>query len=96
MVPNLPYFHVWFNPNGGLGHVIEEPENWKEWFGREVLGGMMDISSDKWRKIDKKNKSTKSGSEVVPKNLRIQNFVKKWRDYDWTVALEGGDYQTPT
>ena len=33
MVKNLPYFHVWFGVEGGMGHVIEG-EGWKEWFGR--------------------------------------------------------------
>lgn len=34
MVKNLPYFHVWFEPNKGMGHVIEDHSKWPEYFGR--------------------------------------------------------------
>lgn len=34
MVKNLPYFHVWFSPNEGYGHVIEEEKDFPAWFGK--------------------------------------------------------------
>ncbi|KAJ1559099.1 hypothetical protein HK405_012005, partial [Cladochytrium tenue] len=30
MVKNLPYFHVWFEPKRGFGHVIEDSSSWEE------------------------------------------------------------------
>lgn len=38
MVSNLPYFHVWFEPNKGIGHVIEDHSKWPEYFGRVSKG----------------------------------------------------------
>lgn len=37
LVKNLPYFHIWFDPNHGMGHVIEEPKEWQHWFGRVIV-----------------------------------------------------------
>ncbi|KAJ3095993.1 hypothetical protein HDU97_006321 [Phlyctochytrium planicorne] len=34
LTKELPYFHVWFDPKRGYGHVIEEGKSWEEWFGR--------------------------------------------------------------
>jgi hypothetical protein len=37
MVKNLPYFHVWFSPNEGYGHVIEEEKEFPGWFGKVCI-----------------------------------------------------------
>jgi hypothetical protein len=34
MVKELPYFHVWFSLDGGLGHVIEKDKKFPIWFGK--------------------------------------------------------------
>ncbi|RUS17389.1 hypothetical protein BC937DRAFT_90041 [Endogone sp. FLAS-F59071] len=34
MVKEMPYFHVWFGPDGGYGHVIEDEGEWDERFGK--------------------------------------------------------------
>ncbi|KAI8820967.1 CwfJ C-terminus 1-domain-containing protein-like protein [Fimicolochytrium jonesii] len=84
MVKNLPYFHVWFDPNRGMGHVIEDQENWNEWFGREVIASFLDLSPDKWRRP----------RWINPKDHapRMKWFLEKWKGYDWTAMLEGGAY----
>ncbi|KAI8622763.1 CwfJ C-terminus 2-domain-containing protein-like protein [Chytriomyces sp. MP71] len=79
MVKNLPYFHVWFEPNKGYGHVIEDSAEWPEWFGREVLGSMMELSPDKWRKL----KRAQNGDLEV----RKMAFKRAFDKFDWTKAL---------
>ncbi|KAJ3393520.1 hypothetical protein HDU84_001650 [Entophlyctis sp. JEL0112] len=80
LVKNMPYFHVWFEPNKGYGHVIEDSEAWPEWFGRETLGSMMELSPDKWRKPKR----------ASPENIasRKSMFKSAFQKYDWTKALE--------
>ncbi|CAG8487204.1 7451_t:CDS:2 [Paraglomus occultum] len=84
MVKDLPYFHVWFNVDGGMGHVIENAKKFPEWFGKEIVAGMCDLPPDRWRKPKKLNPRDK--------HKRVQEFVKKWKKWDWTQMLEGGEY----
>ncbi|KAJ3070879.1 hypothetical protein HDU98_006112 [Podochytrium sp. JEL0797] len=79
MVKNLPYFHVWFEPNKGYGHVIEDSQEWPDWFGREVLASMMELSPDKWRRPKRA-----SGEEI---GQRVGEFRKAFDKFDWTKAL---------
>lgn len=37
MVKEMPYFHVWFNPNEGYGHVIEDEKEFPGWFGKVLI-----------------------------------------------------------
>jgi len=79
MVKDLPYFHVWFDPNKGIGHVIEN-EDFPIWFGKEVLAGMMDLPANLWRRP--KHVSSKHDRS------RIEAFKKKWDKFDWTKMLD--------
>lgn len=77
----MPYFHVWFTLDGGLGHVIENSDKWPrgDLFAREVIGGVLDVGPEvikrqgRWRKGDG----------------RVDGFQKRWRKFDWTRVLEG-------
>ncbi|KAI9146208.1 CwfJ C-terminus 2-domain-containing protein-like protein [Paraphysoderma sedebokerense] len=84
MVPNLPYFHVWFDLDGGYGHVVEENEKWKEWFGKEIIAGVLDLGPDKYRRCRRLDKHVN--------HERVREFVKGWKKWDWTVMLDGGGY----
>lgn len=78
MVKNLPYFHVWFDPYKGYGHVIEN-EEFPTWFGKEVIAGIMDLPPNLWRR-----------PKAIPtkeNRRRIEEFNKKWEKYDWTKML---------
>ncbi|KAI9303435.1 CwfJ C-terminus 1-domain-containing protein-like protein [Cunninghamella echinulata] len=79
MVKNLPYFHVWCGLDKGYGHVIENEKDFPYWFGKEVIGGMLDISPEQWRKpkYHHKNENKK----------RQQAFMKNWSKWDWTLSL---------
>ncbi|KAJ2997187.1 hypothetical protein HDV02_005785 [Globomyces sp. JEL0801] len=79
LVPNLPYFHIWFDPDQGLGHIIEDPHEWQPWFGKQVIAGPMDLSTSKWRK-----------PKLVEPNensQRIRKFLKIWSPFNWTKML---------
>ncbi|CEP11049.1 hypothetical protein [Parasitella parasitica] len=79
MVPNLPYFHVWFGLDKGYGHVIEDSKDFPYWFGKEVIAGMMDIGPELWRKP--------RYHHSADNHARQQEFLKSWEKWDWTAAL---------
>lgn len=45
----LPYFYVDFG-SSGMAHVIEEQENFPSNFAQEIIGGMLNLDVNKWRK----------------------------------------------
>jgi hypothetical protein len=75
----MPYFHAWFEIDGGLGHIVEDSNRWPkgDLFAREIIGGMLDIEPDvikrqgRWTRVDK----------------RLEGFQKRWRKFDWTRVL---------
>ena len=83
MVSELPYFHVWFKLDGGLGHVVEDPRRWPkgDLFAREIIGGMIDVGPEvikrqgRWRKGDAEMEG------------RVKKFQKGWTKWDWTSVL---------
>ncbi|KAK6451591.1 hypothetical protein FP744_10007842 [Trichoderma asperellum] len=78
----MPYFHVWFTLDGGLGHVVENSDRWPrgDLFAREIIGGIVDADAHiikkqgRWAKIDS----------------RVDGFKKGWRKFDWTRVLTDG------
>jgi hypothetical protein len=80
IVKNLPFFHVWFDPNRGMGHVIEEPKEWPEWFGREIIAGVLDLSVEFWRKP-----KLIEGHNIAQ---RSREFLQAWEPFDWTKMLD--------
>ncbi|KAL7749501.1 Pre-mRNA-splicing factor cwf19 [Sorochytrium milnesiophthora] len=87
MVPELPYFHVWFTLDGGYGHIIEEREKFSDWFGKETLGQIMDASPALYRKQRWLDRHTN--------HQRLRQFLSDFEPYDWTKMLEGGAYVEP-
>ncbi|KAL7811184.1 hypothetical protein V8C44DRAFT_330899 [Trichoderma aethiopicum] len=75
----MPYFHVWFSLDGGLGHIVENADRWPkgDLFAREVLGGIVDADAHvikkqgRWAKVD----------------ARVDGFKRAWRKFDWTRVL---------
>jgi hypothetical protein len=75
----MPYFHAWFEIDGGLGHIVEDSNRWPkgDLFAREIIGGMLDVEPDvikrqgRWTRVDK----------------RLEDFQKRWRKFDWTRVL---------
>lgn len=83
MVSELPYFHVWFSLDGGLGHVVEDSNRWPkgDLFAREIIGGMLDVGAE----IIKKQGRWSKGDAVMEK--RVREFRKGWEKWDWTSVL---------
>ncbi|KAL8950305.1 MAG: hypothetical protein Q9222_003649 [Ikaeria aurantiellina] len=80
LVQEMPYFHVWFEMDGGLGHVVEDANRWPkgDLFAREIIGGML----DKDPSIIKRQGRWHRGEDH-----RVETFRKRWRKFDWTRVL---------
>lgn len=78
----VPYWHVWFDVNGGLGHVVDE-ENWPkgDLFAREVIAGICDQGSEVWRRQGRWQRGA---------DPRIEEFTRRFRKFDWTRVLTDG------
>ncbi|KAB8218817.1 CwfJ C-terminus 1-domain-containing protein-like protein [Aspergillus novoparasiticus] len=83
LVKEMPYFHVWFELDGGLGHVVEDENRWPrgDLFAREVIGGMLDLAPDV---IKRQGRWNRGGDR------RVDGFKKRWRRFDWTRVLFEG------
>ncbi|EKD15774.1 uncharacterized protein L3040_003133 [Drepanopeziza brunnea f. sp. 'multigermtubi'] len=82
LAKEMPYFHVWFNLDGGLGHVVEDSNRWPrgDLFAREIIGGMLDIEPD----VVKRQGRWSRGDR------RLDGFRARWRKFDWTRVLTDG------
>ena len=78
----MPYFHVWFTLDGGLGHVVDDSSRWPkgDLFAREIIGGMLDCAPDNIKKQGRWSRG----------DPRAETFKKRWRKFDWTRALTEG------
>lgn len=78
----MPYFHVWFTIDGGLGHIVEDSSRWPkgDLFAREIIGGMLDCEPDNIKKQGRWSRG----------DPRAETFKKRWRKFDWTRALTEG------
>ncbi|EMD58501.1 hypothetical protein GGP41_004352 [Bipolaris sorokiniana] len=82
LAKEMPYFHVWFELDGGLGHVVEDERAWPrgDLFAREVLGGMLDVDVE----------VVKRQGKWVKGDRRVEGWRKGWRKFDWTRVLTEG------
>ncbi|KAH6634930.1 CwfJ C-terminus 2-domain-containing protein-like protein [Chaetomium sp. MPI-SDFR-AT-0129] len=82
LAKEMPYFHVWFDLDGGLGHIVEDAQRWPrgDLFAREIIGGMLDCEPDV---IKRQGRWTRSDD-------RVDGFKKRWRKFDWTRVLTDG------
>ncbi|QSZ29071.1 hypothetical protein DSL72_003581 [Monilinia vaccinii-corymbosi] len=76
----MPYFHAWFDLDGGLGHIVEDANRWPkgDLFAREIIGGMLDIEADV---IKRQGRWSRGGDR------RLEGFRKRWKIFDWTRVL---------
>ena len=86
----MPYFHVWFEIDGGLGHIVEDENKWPrgDLFAREVVGAM--LGADEIEVVKRQGRWVRGGEEA-----RVKEFRKEWNTWDWTKVLldasaEGG------
>ncbi|KAJ2396048.1 Pre-mRNA-splicing factor cwf19 [Coemansia sp. RSA 2603] len=84
MSKSVPYFHVWLDVHGGLGHVIEEPRRFPRHLGREVIAGMLDLSPTAARTS---RPAAESHDQRVDRATQWKNRFG-WAAHDWTAALD--------
>ncbi|XP_022170847.1 CWF19-like protein 2 [Myzus persicae] len=73
---SLPYFAVDFGMQGGYAHVIEDEKVFPNNFAEEIIGGMMDLDHNAWRKRQK---------EPIEEQLqKTTKFLEIWKDYNFT------------
>ncbi|KAF1943264.1 cell cycle control protein cwf19 [Clathrospora elynae] len=82
LAKEMPYFHVWFELDGGMAHVVEDEQSWPrgDLFAREVLGGMLDVEVE----------VVKRQGRWVKGDRRVDAWRKGWRKFDWTRVLTEG------
>jgi hypothetical protein len=80
LAKEMPYFHVWFELDGGLGHIVEDEGRWPrgDLFAREIIGGILDLGPD----VIKRQGRWRRGEDV-----RLEPWRKRWRKFDWTRVL---------
>lgn len=77
----LPYFAVEFGTDGGFAHVIEDEALFPVYFGKEIVGGMLDVTPNLWRRPPK--------DHFGEQTKRSLQFSEWWKNYDWTVGVTG-------
>ena len=76
----LPYFFAEFGLDGGFGHVIEDPDLFPHYFGREVVGGLMDLPPRLWLKPQRE--------DFEKQKEKVLQLSQWWSPYDWTQRLQ--------
>ncbi|KAI9819006.1 MAG: hypothetical protein M1826_001221 [Phylliscum demangeonii] len=79
----MPYFHVWLELDGGLGHVVDDEGRWPpgDRFARETVGGMLDLPPDTVRRP---GRWTAAAGRC---GARVDAFRQHWTPFDWTALL---------
>ncbi|KAI2656484.1 CWF19-like protein 2 [Labeo rohita] len=72
----LPYFSVDFGLQGGFAHVIENEQKFPHYFGKEILGGMLDLEPRRWRKPIREN--------FDDQRKKVLKFAQWWKEFDCT------------
>ncbi|KAM3837087.1 CWF19-like protein 2 isoform 1-T1 [Vipera latastei] len=76
----LPYFSVDFGLQDGFAHVIENQYKFPHYFGKEIIGGMLDLEPRLWRKGLREN--------FDDQRKKVLHFAQKWKLYDFTKNKE--------
>ncbi|XP_010832095.1 PREDICTED: CWF19-like protein 2 isoform X2 [Bison bison bison] len=72
----LPYFSVDFGLQGGFAHVIEDQHKFPHYFGKEIIGGMLDIEPRVWRKGMRES--------FEDQRKKALQFAQWWKPFDFT------------
>ncbi|XP_065059112.1 CWF19-like protein 2 [Rhopilema esculentum] len=75
----LPYFSVEFGNDGGFAHVIEEEATFQHYFGKEIIGNVLDLEPVRWRKPHKES--------FQQHKRKVLQFSELWEPFDWTRDL---------
>ncbi|KAH0625142.1 hypothetical protein JD844_033292 [Phrynosoma platyrhinos] len=72
----LPYFSVDFGLQGGFAHVIEDQQKFPHYFGKEIIGGMLDLEPRLWRRGLREN--------FEDQRKKVLQFAQRWKQFDFT------------
>ncbi|MBN3313902.1 C19L2 protein, partial [Atractosteus spatula] len=72
----LPYFSVDFGLQSGFAHVIENEHKFPHYFGKEIIGGMLDLEPRRWRKPIREN--------FEDQRKKVLQFAQMWKPFDCT------------
>ncbi|KAH8238413.1 hypothetical protein KR032_006507 [Drosophila birchii] len=70
----LPYVWVHFGMDSGFAHVIEDQDRFPANFAQEIIGGMLELNPNAWRKPRK---------EQNPIG-KVKLFAENWKKFDCT------------
>ncbi|KAG8584693.1 hypothetical protein GDO81_004724 [Engystomops pustulosus] len=76
----LPYFSVDFGLQGGFAHIIEDHHKFPHYFGKEIIGGMLDLEPRVWRKAVREN--------FDDQRKKVLQFAQWWKPFDFTKTKE--------
>lgn len=76
----LPYFFAEFGVDRGFGHIIEDTDKFPHYFGREVIGGLLDLDPRLWLKPRRE--------DFDKQKAKVLKLSEWWSPYDWTQKLE--------
>ncbi|KAK3869139.1 hypothetical protein Pcinc_025533 [Petrolisthes cinctipes] len=72
----LPYFFVDFGMQSGFAHVIEDEQDFPNNFAQEIVGGMLDLERNLWRKPRKENFDIQ--------RRKVMEFSRWYKEFDPT------------
>lgn len=73
----LAYFAVDFGSEEGFAHVIEDEKLFPKNFAQEIIGGILDLDHNLWRRPARQSFDVQ--------NKRVLEFSNQWKDFDCTV-----------
>ncbi|KAM7325828.1 hypothetical protein ACRRTK_016081 [Alexandromys fortis] len=73
---SLPYFAVEFGLQGGFAHVIEDQHKFPRYFGKEIIGGMLDLEPRLWKKGIRES--------FEDQRKKALQFAQWWKPFDVT------------
>lgn len=74
-VPNgLSYFMIEFASHPGYAHVIEDEEMFPKNFAEEIIGGMLDLDCNLWRKPKRES--------FEEQRAKMLKFTEMWKKYN--------------
>lgn len=66
--------------DGGFAHVIEDEQLFPHYFGKEILGGMLNLEPQLWRRPHKENFDSQ--------RKKVLEFAEQWKLFDWTKNID--------
>ncbi|KAL0133790.1 hypothetical protein PUN28_001038 [Cardiocondyla obscurior] len=76
-IPNgLSYFMVEFASHPGYAHVIEDDKMFPQNFAQEIIGGMLDLDHELWRKPKRQS--------FEEQRVKVLEFTEKWKKYNFS------------